>query len=61
MRKRVHLGMLVAFFIVTMAFDAIGSGSVMDLIYTLVSYTYGPLYLVQYYSVFYCIIQILFM
>ena len=42
-RKRVHLCMFVAMVIVTMAFNAIGSGSVMDLIYTLVSYTYGPL------------------
>lgn len=42
-RKVVHLIMLVAFVIVTLAFNAIGSGSVMDLIYTLVSYTYGPL------------------
>ncbi|MBR6203049.1 MAG: sodium:solute symporter [Bacteroidaceae bacterium] len=42
-RKRVHLGMLLAFVVVTLAFNAIGSGSVMDLIYTLVSYTYGPL------------------
>ena len=33
----------MAFIIVTQAFNAIGSGSVMDLIYTLVSYTYGPL------------------
>ena len=43
MRKRVHFGMFLAFFLVTLAFNAIGSGSVMDLIYTLVSYTYGPL------------------
>ncbi|MBR1666829.1 MAG: sodium:solute symporter [Bacteroidaceae bacterium] len=42
-RKLVHLAMLAAFVIVTLAFNAIGSGSVMDLIYTLVSYTYGPL------------------
>lgn len=42
-RKQVHLGMFVVFFMVTLAFDAIGSSSVMDLIYTLVSYTYGPL------------------
>jgi len=42
-RKFVHLGVLVAFVLVTLAFYAIGSGSVMDLIYTLVSYTYGPL------------------
>ena len=42
-RKRVHLGMLLVFVLVTLAFNEIGSGSVMDLIYTLVSYTYGPL------------------
>ena len=42
-RKVVHVGVLVAFVLVTLAFNAIGSGSVMDLIYTLVSYTYGPL------------------
>lgn len=43
MRKRVHFSMFLAFFLVILAFNAIGSGSVMDLIYTLVSYTYGPL------------------
>lgn len=42
-RKHVHLGMLCAFVLATLAFNGIGSGSVMDLIYTLVSYTYGPL------------------
>ncbi len=42
-RKKVHLGVLAAFVLVTLAFHTIGSGSVMDLIYTLVSYTYGPL------------------
>lgn len=42
-RKSVHLGLLLAFVVVTLAFNAIGSGGVMDLIYTLVSYTYGPL------------------
>ena len=42
-RKAVHLLMLFAFVVVTLVFNAIGSGSVMDLIYTLVSYTYGPL------------------
>ena len=42
-RKQVHLSMFVAFVIITLAFNAIDSGSVMDLIYTLVSYTYGPL------------------
>jgi hypothetical protein len=35
--------MFVAFIIITLAFNSIDSGSVMDLIYTLVSYTYGPL------------------
>lgn len=43
MRKMVHLTMFALFVLVTLAFDAIGSGSVMNLIYTLVSYTYGPL------------------
>jgi len=42
-RKTVHLCMFGAFVLFTLAFNAIGSGSVMDLIYTLVSYTYGPL------------------
>ena len=43
LRKRVHLFVIVAFLLCTLAFNALGSGSVMDLIYTLVSYTYGPL------------------
>lgn len=43
LRKVVHLAMFGAFVLCTLAFNAIGSGSVMDLIYTLVSYTYGPL------------------
>ncbi len=43
LRRRVHLGMAVAFLVCTLAFNELGSGSVMDLIYTLVSYTYGPL------------------
>lgn len=42
-RQRVHLIMMLAFYLCTLAFNALGSGSVMDLIYTLVSYTYGPL------------------
>lgn len=41
--KRTHIGMTLAFLACTLAFHALGSGSVMDLIYTLVSYTYGPL------------------
>ena len=43
LRKRVHLYVIVAFLLCALAFNALGSGSVMDLIYTLVSYTYGPL------------------
>lgn len=42
-RKRTHLVFALLFVGITLAFNAIGSGSVMDLIYTLVSYTYGPL------------------
>ena len=42
-RKLVHIGMMVAFLACTLAFNELGSGSVMDLIYTLISYTYGPL------------------
>ena len=42
-RKWAHLAMMLAFLLCTLAFNAIGSGSVMNLIYTLVSYTYGPL------------------
>jgi Na+/proline symporter len=43
MRQRVHILMLVAFLLCTLAFHAMQNSSVMDLIYTLVSYTYGPL------------------
>lgn len=43
LRKRVHVCMMMIFLLCTLAFNALGSSSVMDLIYTLVSYTYGPL------------------
>ena len=43
LRRRIHVGMIIAFLVCTLAFNELGSGSVMDLIYTLVSYTYGPL------------------
>jgi Na+/proline symporter len=43
LRKKVHLAMMFAFLLCTLAFNAIGNHGVMDLIYTLVSYTYGPL------------------
>ncbi|MBQ9361916.1 MAG: sodium:solute symporter [Bacteroidaceae bacterium] len=42
-REVVHLCMMSVFLLCTLAFHAFGSGSVMDLIYTLVGYTYGPL------------------
>ena len=43
LRKRVHLAVMFAFLLCTLAFNAIDNHGVMDLIYTLVSYTYGPL------------------
>ena len=42
-RKRVHIFMMLLFLCLTLLFNEVGSGSVMDLIYTIVSYTYGPL------------------
>lgn len=42
-RKRVHVGFMAVFVAVTLLFDAIGSGSVIDTVYTLVAYAYGPL------------------
>ncbi len=42
-RKLVHIGMTVLFALLILAFKAIESGSVIDMLYTLVSYTYGPL------------------
>ncbi len=42
-RKVVHLCMMVAFLLVILAVKAVGSSSVIDTIYRLVSYTYGPL------------------
>ena len=43
LRRKVFAGMAVALTILMMLFHWIGSGSVIDTIYTLVSYTYGPL------------------
>ena len=43
LRRRVHIAMVGVFVIFTLAFKWIGSSSVIDLIYTLVGYTYGPL------------------
>ena len=42
-RKMVHMSFLIVFVGVTLVFDAIGSGSIIDTIYTLVAYAYGPL------------------
>lgn len=42
-RKKVHVCMTAAFLVFTLLFNSFGNSSVMDLIYTLVSYTYGPL------------------
>lgn len=42
-RQLVHIGMTVLFLICILLFYAAGSGSVIDLIYRLASYTYGPL------------------
>ena len=42
-RRKVHLSICTAFVICILAFEAIGSQSVIDTIYVLASYTYGPL------------------
>ena len=43
LRKRAHVGIAVAFVLFILAFRAINSTSVIDAIYILCSYTYGPL------------------
>lgn len=42
-RRKAHLGMAVVFILAIIAFDAIGSSSIIDLVYVLCGYTYGPL------------------
>ena len=42
-RKRTHAAMAVVFLLVMLGINAIGSSSVLDLIYTVAGYTYGPL------------------
>lgn len=42
-RRQVHLSMIVFFILFTLVFKAIGSNSVIDAIYIMASYTYGPL------------------
>ena len=43
LRKRVHIGMALVFVLVILAFRVIDSPSVIDAIYVMCSYTYGPL------------------
>lgn len=43
LRKKVHLGMSVAFVVFILLFHSLNSTSVIDAIYVLCSYTYGPL------------------
>ncbi len=43
LRRRVHIAMCVFFVAFILLFDAINSKSLIDAIYTIVSYTYGPL------------------
>ena len=43
LRKRVHIMIVAVFIAIILAVDAIGTTSVIDAIYTLCSYTYGPL------------------
>jgi Na+/proline symporter len=42
-RQRVHVGMAVAIVAVILAFRAVASTSVIDAVYVLASYTYGPI------------------
>ena len=43
LRRRVHLGMAAAFVVLILLFRLAGSTSIIDAIYVLCSYTYGPL------------------
>ncbi len=43
LRKRVHIAVAAVFACIILAVDAVGTTSVIDAIYTLCSYTYGPL------------------
>ena len=43
LRRKVHLGMSVAFVVFILLFHSLNSTSVIDAIYVLCSYTYGPL------------------
>ncbi|RRD02826.1 sodium:solute symporter [Prevotella sp. OH937_COT-195] len=43
LRRKTHLALAVVFTVVILAVDGVGSSSVIDAIYVLCSYTYGPL------------------
>ncbi len=43
LRRRAHLALAAIFAVIILAVDAVGSSSVIDAIYVLCSYTYGPL------------------
>ena len=43
LRKRAHLVICLLFVVFILLFDAVNSKSIIDAIYTIVSYTYGPL------------------
>lgn len=43
LRKRVHVGMAVVFALFVMLFEMVNSQGILDAIYTLCGYTYGPL------------------
>ena len=42
-RKYTHVGMSVLFVVIMLAFKALNNKSIIDAVYTIVSYTYGPL------------------
>ena len=52
LRKRVHMSMAAAFVVLILLFRLINSTSVIDAIYVLCSYTYGPLLGLFAYSLF---------
>ena len=43
LRRKTHIAMAAVFAVIILAVDAVGSSSVIDAIYVLCSYTYGPL------------------
>jgi len=42
-RKYTHIGMSIVFILIMLIFKALNNKSIIDAIYTIVSYTYGPL------------------